>query len=302
MPFTIMKYLLIVILGVVLYSFPVRAQILDISEDTTGTEDVSLISDVIPSIELNTKAKNTEKKIKLFKDKDSSGKRGGFGVEEKKTPSNEYLGYRTSRTFIRHLNGKNLIIERFQYITEAQPIPPHNDEVYYLNKKQRKIERAAKLDKENGALLHGYYKKTFNGEILEEGHFYLGVKHGRWEIFDKDTNLVGKYYYNKGLYEDSQITYHDKNKTKVNEIVQMHKGVKHGMYKSFYPSGRPKERGEYVDGQKVGKWYEYYDQTKYARKREVMHPNRTRPFDENFESYITKEWDEKGKLIINIVK
>jgi antitoxin component YwqK of YwqJK toxin-antitoxin module len=74
------------------------------------------------------------------------------------------------------------------------------------------------------------------------------------------------------------------------------------MYKSFYPSGRQKERGEYVDGQKIGKWYEYFDQTKYARKRETVHPNRTRPFDENFQSYITKEWDEKGKLIINVTK
>jgi antitoxin component YwqK of YwqJK toxin-antitoxin module len=297
-----MKHWIFIILFLSICNFQSNAQVLDISEDTTDTEDISLISDVIPSIELNTKAKNNEKKIKLFKDKTTTAKNGAFGVEQKKIPSNEYMGHRTSRSFIRHLSGKNFIIERFQYISEPQPTPPHNDEVYYLNKKQRKIERAAKLDKENGALLHGYYKKTYNGEILEEGHFYFGVKHGRWEIFDKDTNLVAKYHYNKGLYEDTQITYHDKNNTKAKEVIQIHNGVKHGMYKAFYPSGRIKERGEYVDGQKVGKWYEYYDQTKYARKREVMHPNRTRPFDENFESYITKEWDEKGKLIINVVK
>jgi antitoxin component YwqK of YwqJK toxin-antitoxin module len=293
-------------LFIVLCSAFAQAQVLEISEDTTDVEDISLISDVIPSIELNTKEKKKEdkiKKINLFGNKEKGeAQRGGFGANEKKTPSNEYLGYRTSRTFIRRLSGKNFLIERFQYINEAQAMPAYNDEVFYFNKKQRKIERAAKLDKENGALLHGHYKKTWNGEILEDGYFYLGVKHGRWEIFDKDTNLVDKFYYNKGLYEDTKITYHDKNQTKVDEIVQMHNGVREGIYKSFYPSGRPKEKGEYVDGQRVGKWYEYYDQTKYARKREVMHPNRARPFDEKFVSYITKEWDEKGKLIINVVK
>ncbi len=290
----------------VLISSPSYAQILEISEDTTEVDDVSLISDVIPSIELNTKEKKKEdkqKKINLFGSKEKGeAQRGGFGANEKKTPSNEYMGHRTSRTFIKRLSGKNFLIERFQYTNEVLPIPAYNDDVFYFNKKQRKIEKANKLDKENGALLHGYYKKTWNGEILEEGYFYLGVKHGRWEIFDKDTNLVDKFYYSKGLYEDTQITYHDKNKTKVDEVVQIHNGVREGVYKSFYPSGRLKEKGEYVDGQKVGKWYEYYDQTKFARKREVMHTNKARPFDEKFESYITKEWDEKGKLIINVVK
>lgn len=291
------------IFSVLLFVFvtTVHAQILEISEDTTATDGVLLTSDVIPSIELNTKAKNNEKKIKLFGGKEDN-KGGGFGVKEKKTPANEYLGYRTSRTFIKHLRGQNIIIERFQYISNFVATPPYNEAIYFLNKKKREIVSAVKFDKENGALLHGLYKKTFNGETLEEGHFYLGVKQGRWEIFDKDTNLIAKYYYDKGLYKDTQFTYHDKNKTKVNEITPMHNGVKHGMYKSFYPSGRQKERGEYVDGQKIGKWYEYYDQTKYARKREIVHPNRSRPFDESFQSYTTKEWDEKGKQIINVTK
>lgn len=297
-----MRAVILVFLSLFFALTTANAQILDISEDTTATDDISLTSDVIPSIELNTKEKNKEKKIRLFGGKEDGQKGGGFGTKEKKTPSNEYLGYRTSRTFIRHLSGKNILIERFQYINTYVATPAYNDEIYFLDKKRRKIIKAAKFDKENGALLHGLYKKTFNGEILEEGHFYLGVKQGRWEIFDKDTNLIGKYYYEKGLYADTQITYHDKNKTKVNEITPMHKGVKHGIYKSFYPSGRRKEQGEYVDGQKVGKWYEYFDQTKYANKRQIIHPSRSRPFDENFQSYITKEWDEKGKLIINVTK
>ncbi|TAH18700.1 MAG: hypothetical protein EAZ08_10960 [Cytophagales bacterium] len=283
------------------FATAINAQILEISEDTTAVDGVLLTSDVIPSIELNTKAKNNEKKIKLFGGKEN-GKSGGFGAKETKTPANEYLGYRTSRTFIKHLRGKNIIIERFQYLNTFVATPPHNETIYFLNKKKREIVNAAKFDKENGALLHGLYKKTLNGETLEEGHFYLGVKQGRWEIFDKDTNLVGKYYYEKGLYAETQFTYHDKNKIKVNEIIPIHNGVRHGMYKSFYPSGRQKERGEYVDGQKVGKWYEYYDQTKYARKREIVHTNRSRPFDESFQSYITKEWDEKGKQTINVTK
>ncbi len=297
-----MRAISLVFLGLFFSLTIANAQILDISEDTVATDDISLTSDVIPSIELNTKEKNKEKKIRLFGSKEDGQKAGGFGTKEKKTPSNEYLGYRTSRTFIRHLSGANILIERFQYINDYVAPPPHNEDIYFLDKKRRKIIKATKFDKENGALLHGLYKKTINGETLEEGHFYLGVKQGRWEIFDKDTNLVGKYYYEKGLYADTQITYHDKNKTKVNEITPMHRGVKHGIYKSFYPSGRRKEQGEYVDGQKVGKWYEYFDQTKYANKRQLIYPNRNRPFDETFQSYITKEWDEKGKLIINVTK
>jgi antitoxin component YwqK of YwqJK toxin-antitoxin module len=283
-----------------IFSTKTSAQILDIEEeDTTATSGVELTTDVLPSIELNTKAKKQEKGKKgllaemgIMKNKSQ--------VSKQKQPKNEYYGVKTSRSFIKHLRGENIMIERFQYINEYKAPPPHNEEMYYLNKKKREITKSNKFDKENGALLHGYYRKTWNGETLEEGYFYFGVKHGRWEIFDRDTNLVAKYYYDKGLYEDTQITYYDAGKTKVKEIIPLHNGVRHGTYKAFYESGRPKERGEYIDGEKVGKWYEYYDQTKYARKREIVYSNR--PFDEKFQSYITKEWDDKGKLIVNQVK
>ncbi|MCU0389504.1 MAG: hypothetical protein MUE81_00150 [Thermoflexibacter sp.] len=275
-------------------------QILDIEEDDTlQAENVELTTEVLPSIELNTKAKKQDKEKKGLLAEMGLKKGNGF-AQSAKTPKNEYLGKKTARTFIKHLRGENIMIERFQYINDYQAPPPHNEDIYFLNKKKREIVKSAKFDKENGALLHGHYRKTWNGETLEEGYFYFGVKHGRWEIFDKDTNLVDKFYYDKGLYEDTQITYYDAGKTKVKEITPMHNGVKHGAYKAYYESGRPKERGEYIDGEKVGKWYEYYDQTKYARKRETVYSSR--PFDEKFQSYITKEWDEKGKLIINVTK
>ena len=84
---------------------------------------------------------------------------------------------------------------------------------------------------------------------------------------------------------------------KVKEVIPIHYGKKDGMYLKFYESGRVMEKGLYREDVKVGRWNEFYDKWKKNRMRETQH--RKRPFDEDFDSYVVREWNEKGEQTLN---
>ena len=56
------------------------------------------------------------------------------------------------------------------------------------------------------------------------------------------------------------------------------------------------QKGQYADDIKIGVWYEYFDQAKFARKREIKYPDS--PYDKP-DSLILREWDIKGKILID---
>jgi len=266
-------------------------------------------TDMLPTIDLKTKSDGSMvgNLIALFSEIGSSKKSKTQVMPEEaqktKVSKGMFEGIKVSRMFIRHASG---FVEKFHYIKNFKSPPPNITELYYYNKLTGKITMRNPLDvgmstfdKENFLLLHGPYIKTKGDQIYEQGSFYLGAKHGRWEKFDKNFVLQEKFYYNKGIAKDAELIYENDTKGKaiLKEIIPLQHGLRHGTYIAYYPSGRVAERGQYVEGCKVGRWTEYYDRDKNPRRRETIYPSRAH---DDTPPYISREWDENGKLITDI--
>lgn len=267
-------------------------------------------TDLVPTIDLKTKSDGSTigNLMALFNDIGGSKKSKSQVMPEAqkaKVEKGTFEGIKVSRMFIRHASG---FVEKFHYIKDFQSPPPNINELYYYNKLTGKITMRNPIDvgmttfdKENFLLLHGPYIKTKGDQIYEQGSFYLGAKHGRWEKFDNNFVLQEKFYYNKGMAKDAELIYENdaKGKPRLKEIVPLQHGLRHGTYIAYYPSGRVAERGQYIEGCKVGRWTEYYDRDKNPRRRETTYPRRAH---DDTPPYISREWDDNGKLITDVRK
>ncbi len=268
-------------------------------EKPKSQTDALLTTSTVPVIDLNTKRtlKEKEKLQKELGELVGSLKKDKKAPQEKKEPKGYYRGVKGRKTFIRAFSGKRTIIEKFAYVNDDKAAPPpYTTEVYYYDTKKQKIFKTGKFDREKGFLLHGLYTKKVNDLVQEEGYFYFGVKDGRWEKFNKDTLLTDKKYYEKGNFAESVLTYYDKKQKVLKEKVSINDGRKEGEYLYYYPSGRLALKGQYAEDSKIGVWYEYYDQVKYSRKRELKFPDD--PFEDR-DSTVIREWDNKGKMLID---
>jgi antitoxin component YwqK of YwqJK toxin-antitoxin module len=283
-------------------------------------DDPTLTTDVMPTIDLNTKRKDrfggalsgVMGALKKGKSAVDSAKALANAVKEEAAkaqgknkknaePKNTFYGIKATRMFIRHASG---VIEKFYVLREYGNPPAHTDGVYYYDREDQKLylinplERALRLDKDKHWLVHGPYIKTKGENILEMGNFYAGVKHGRWERFDKNFVLIEKMHYNRGLARDTEVVYHDEKKNKVKEIVPLQYGLRHGTYIAYHPSGRLRERGQYQFGAKIGRWREFYDQDATPRQRETIYPKDF--YDDKTQAYVAREWDNRGKVVTDV--
>jgi antitoxin component YwqK of YwqJK toxin-antitoxin module len=264
--------------------------------------DKFLTTSTVPLIELSTKrtlAQQAKEAAKQLKDATKLGLAApkSSKVEKiKKEPKNSYRGVKGKKAFVRTISGKRNIVEKFYFLKEQKQAPQYVAEAYYFDPKKQKIIRTTKFNPENGFLLHGLYTKKINDLVTEEGYFYMGVKDGKWEKYSKDTLLTDKRYFDKGFLQESEIEYFDKKKKVLKQLVSIHNGFKDGEYLLYFPTGRLAQKGQYVDDIKIGVWYEYFDQAKFARKREIKYPDS--PYDKP-DSLILREWDIKGKILID---
>ncbi|MCS7018088.1 MAG: hypothetical protein RMJ87_03055 [Cytophagales bacterium] len=273
------------------------------------TLDKIVETDMVPTIDLKTKSNGSTlgNLIALFNEISSSKKSSSQSLLETpkiKVEKGTFEGIKVWRMFIRHASG---FVEKFHYVKDFQNPPANIDELYYYNKLTGKITMRnpmevgmSTFDKENFLLLHGPYIKTKGDQVYEQGSFYLGAKHGRWEKFDKNFVLQEKFYYHKGIARDAEFIYDkdERGREKLKEIVPLQHGLRHGTYIAYFPSGRVAMRGQYAEGCKIGKWTEYYDRDKNPRKRETIYPRR--PHDDSSQPYVSREWDESGKLITDV--
>lgn len=274
------------------------------------TLDKVVETDLVPTIDLKTKSNGSTmgNLMALFNDIGGSKKSKTQTMPEAqkvKAEKGMFEGMKVSRMFIRHASG---FVEKFHYVKDFQSPPPNINELYYYNKLTGKVTMRNPIDvgmttfdKENFLLLHGPYIKTKGDQTYEQGSFYLGAKHGRWEKFDNNFVLQEKFYYSKGMAKDAELIYEDdaKGKSKLKEIVPLQHGLRHGTYIAYYTSGRVAERGQYIEGCKVGRWTEYYDRDKNPRRRETTYPRRAH---DDSQPYISREWDDSGKLITDVRK
>ncbi len=245
---------------------------------------LDVAADSKPSIELNPGAYDKKKKEK---------------EEKKKQKKNVFYDVKCKRKSIKNKKNTTITFTRFYLLPKFELPDLYVYAKYLYDPKKKEVVRLRNVtEQENKLPLHGKYERVVNGAVMEAGYFYKGVKHGRWERFDKYGNLLDKTYWNKGFPKDAQISSYAHDTRAIKEIVPVHYGKREGMYMSFYESGNLKEVGEYLEDEKIELWIEYYDYIQpngYQRKKqEVMHKPRKDVF-KNVEPVVQRAWNEDGE-------
>ncbi|WP_435357463.1 toxin-antitoxin system YwqK family antitoxin [Emticicia sp. SJ17W-69] len=205
----------------------------------------------------------------------------------------DYEGLKVQKQLIRQGSGNSLTFFEFYTLKEFTQPNPYNRHLFWFDHKANRIVEGTGRDRETNDLMHGPYKKYLGDLVVEEGWYYLGTKDGRWETYDKNYNLLNKEYYNRGFYEDSEISYYDEKQSKIKEVKPKLYGKVTGEYFLFNESGTLAEQGFMDDSVKVNKWIEYYP-TGNRRKKEIQFGKDC--YDTSFESYVLYEYDERGKI------
>ena len=213
----------------------------------------------------------------------------------KKQKKNFYFDKKTKKGFTKSNNGQRILYENFHYIKDLDKIDPYVRDVYWFNKKKKKIIKTKRITEDN-FLLHGPYIKKIGDNIIEKGAYINGLKHGRWIRLNRSNILQDKEEYFLGWPKYSKKSFWDYSKKKLKEIIPIQYGEKDGYYYAFHKNGNLAVKGEYLFDQKVGVWSEYFTD-KGKKKREISFPKE--PFEENYLPVITKEWNINGKLIYN---
>jgi antitoxin component YwqK of YwqJK toxin-antitoxin module len=250
-------------------------------EVTLNPEDTSLVvvdSLLQPSLTVAAKDSVEEKEKKKSKKKKA------------------YFGYRVKKGFAKQGKGKNLIVETFYYLREYKEPNAYVQDKHYYDVKKRRIFKTKTLDpkKTPMLILHGPYTKKRGDVLIEQGYFYMGAKHLRWETFKPDSTLTQRIHYEKGFLRDAEITYYDAAKTKIKEIIPYQYGEVQGEYLKFYENGQVEWQGMYDKGRKVGTWINFYD---FRGRRQFEYQYAESGFDQPKEPVLVKQYDRHGALV-----
>lgn len=214
-------------------------------------------------------------------------------IKKKKRKRKEFYGLKTKRRFTRQGYGNRVTVELFHILKEPIELDPYVRDIYWYDARRQEIRIGGKIDQKYGAVLHGTYKKMQGEQVIMEGIFYKGMRHGRWIQLDKNDLLVDKEKYFRGWPKESMVAYHDREREKLKEIIPIEYGDREGNYFYFFDSGKVGVAGEYNWDRRVGDWIEYYPS---GRRKKIIRYSKD-PFDEDFKPFIWKEWDEKGRLV-----
>jgi len=212
--------------------------------------------------------------------------------KKKKVKKGVYYGLKTKKGFTKIGFGDNTTIELFHYLKVYEEPDPYVQNIFWYDFRRKQIRRSKNINRDYGVILHGPYKKMRGEQILEEGIYFVGTKHGRWMSYDRNDLVVDKRKFYKGWPKESLVKYYDEERTKLKEVIPVLFGKKEGLYYYFYENGDIAVTGSYSNDEKVGKWVEYYS-IRRRRKKEIVYPED--PWDKINKPYILKEWDLQGK-------
>jgi len=252
----------------------------DIFRDTQ--EGFSLIEDMPLTV-------NMEREIELSEEAKDARKRA-----KKRRKRKVFYGIKTKKGYTKRGYGDNIEVEIFHYLKEPIEYDSYAPEIWWYDFIRKQIRKTGNPYSKKGAILHGPYKRMVGEQVVEEGIFYKGTKHGRWTKYDRNDVLVDKRKYYKGWPKESKVKYYDKKQTKLKEVLPIVYGEKEGTYYYFHENGSVAVKGDYEDGAKVGKWIEYYPFMN-RRKKEIQYP--TDPYDQAYEPFINREWDRSNRLV-----
>lgn len=242
-----------------------------------------LITETLPDLGL---------KLKQLRKKKEGGR------SKAKVSKTDYEGLAMVKAYNKFGSGDRTIVEEFYIVREHKPSPTYvqPSDTYWFDEKGHRVTNAIPRDgTDRKPLLHGPYKRYQNGNLLEEGFYYLGTKDGRWEKYDINFLLVDKSHWHHGFPADSRIAYYDSTHTKIKEVIPVEYGQVTGSYYAFHENGKLATVGKYDHGVKIGRWTEYYPNTTRQFRKRLTQYGRDR-WDNEFESFVISEWDEKGKM------
>ncbi|MCJ8166153.1 hypothetical protein MKJ04_15000 [Pontibacter sp. E15-1] len=218
--------------------------------------------------------------------------------KKKKYSKKYFLGQKVKRGFIKSGKGSRETLETFSYLEAYQDPNPYAPIKYLYDTKKRKLYRTTSdevKEQNRYKVLHGPYEKKINGQTVEEGYFYVGTKHLRWEKYraDEEGTLLDKHHYEKGFVRDAVVTYYGDTK-KIKEVIPYEFGEVQGTYYRFYENGQVQWSGQYAKGRKIGTWVNYYD-FRGRRHHEYQYPKTA--YDAPAEPVLVKQYDRHGTLI-----
>lgn len=216
-----------------------------------------------------------------------------YEVPKKKRKKNVFYGLKTRKRFTKTGYGARQTLELFHILKDFQLPETLVRDIYWYDYKNNKIQIGGNINEKNAGILHGPYKKVRNNQVIEEGIFYMGLKHGRWTRYDENFILLDKSKYYKGWPKESLVKYYDIDQKQMKEIIPVEYGEKEGNYFYFHPNGKVAVKGEFKWGEKVGDWFEYYPSGK--RKKIIRYGKE--PYDDTFQPYILREWNAQGKVV-----
>jgi antitoxin component YwqK of YwqJK toxin-antitoxin module len=217
---------------------------------------------------------------------------------KKKQKKNVFYGLKTSKAYTKSGFGDRETMETFRVLKKYQEPNFYVPEVYVFDITDYTIKKVNEIPDDKKRIyrvLHGPYQKFIDGELIEEGVFYIGTKHARWERYDKNFTLMAKVKYFRGWPKDAKIEFWDNARKRPKEVIPYDGAMKEGDYFLFSENGMVRMLGQYENNVKVGKWVEYFNNSK-KRLREIQYQED--PYAEPTEPVILKEWNEKGNLVI----
>lgn len=229
--------------------------------------------------------------------------------KEKKRPKKVFYGMKTRKAFTKRGAGRRQQIELFYYLKKPADPNFYVPVVYVYDMQKREVlelKDEDKFDRRFHRILHGPYKKMVGGNVVEQGIFYIGTKHGRWEKYDREDTeefngeevkyavLLDKEKFYKGWPRETRVTYHDAARKKVKEVLPYKNGILDGEYYFFLENGQVFIRGTYSKGKKIGVWVEYF-KDRARRRKETQYPES--PYEEK-EPFVLNEWDDMNNQII----
>jgi antitoxin component YwqK of YwqJK toxin-antitoxin module len=248
------------------------------NNNINSAEDAKkFLTETMPA--LNEKAKKKLKKAKGL-------------IAKSSFDGKKYEGIAVKKQIYKRGSNSRLVYQEFYVVKNESKPDKYARNIFWWNLKTKKVVEALTRDTKTNVLLHGPYKEYKGENLVSEGSYYLGTKHGRWLTYDKDFVLINKEYYTKGFLSEAKISYFDADSSKIKEVLPVLYGDTTGNYYAFFEDATLALEGKYENGKKIGKWVEYYKGGN-RRKKETQYPADS--FSQA-EPYILRAYDENGKL------
>ncbi|GAA4002448.1 hypothetical protein GCM10022408_12310 [Hymenobacter fastidiosus] len=241
------------------------------------------------------------RKVALTKEQERAAKeKQKVAQRTPKKKKNVFLGERIKKSFTKSgPKGRNQVIETFHYLRTFQQPNDFAPSRYYFEPKKRKVFKTTEeLNPANDKVLHGPYKKTQGGKVVETGFFAMGTRHLRWEKFNKNNILLSKNHYEMGFPRDAAVSYYANDKKRLKEVIPYADGKIEGDYVSFLENGKREWEGQFENGKKIGEWTRFWGFRNTKDRRHYVYQYGESGYEpEVSEPVLLKEYNRNGVLV-----